>query len=242
MQLGNVHQSFNASMKIRTKHNGLKSRKSSKMFNQGYYGSITIRDILKKYSKSLCCSAISLYHSPICGGTAWGPSKVSVRNTLVPVLGSLAPQSRRAAVTRSSETAKGPAMTSNPYRFAARALAFPGTAPLPCSQRPHRPGVRRAAGALSRRERARGARPVLTLPATHRRVWESAREIANRQLETGNPNPYGIWNSCPSGRTLRTAQGALRTTFSATLPKSAWLSPVRPWVAMQIRSIAASFA
>jgi hypothetical protein len=40
----------------------------------------------------------------------------------------------------------------------------------------------------------------------------------------------------PIGPTVNTGQGAFRTTFSATLPIRAWERPVRPWVAMTIRS------
>lgn len=31
-----------------------------------------------------------------------------------------------------------------------------------------------------------------------------------------------------------TGHGASRTTFSATLPRSTWCSPVRPWVVSQL--------
>lgn len=53
---------------------------------------------------------------------------------------------------------------------------------------------------------------------------------------------YGIWNECPSGWTVSTGHGDLRTTRSATLPSSTWASPERPCVPMIIRSISFSRA
>src|SRR4029453_3671967 len=42
--------------------------------------------------------------------------------------------------------------------------------------------------------------------------------------------------------TVNTGHGAKRTTFSATLPRSTWDSPVRPWVPMTMRSAPRSWA
>ena len=56
------------------------------------------------------------------------------------------------------------------------------------------------------------------------------------------PPSYGVMNSRSSRLTTSTGQGALRITFSATLPKRACVRPVRPWVAMTIRSMLLSRA
>ena len=53
---------------------------------------------------------------------------------------------------------------------------------------------------------------------------------------------HGITNWWPSGRIVRTGQGAVRTTLSATLPMSTWASPERPCVARTIRSTACARA
>jgi hypothetical protein len=54
--------------------------------------------------------------------------------------------------------------------------------------------------------------------------------------------PYGITNSCCASRTVSTGQGDLRTTFSATLPRSMWAIGPRPWVPITMRSTFCAFA
>jgi len=49
-------------------------------------------------------------------------------------------------------------------------------------------------------------------------------------------------NSCSGCRTVSTGQGAMRTTFSATLPITRWLNALRPCVPMMTTSLPASFA
>ena len=59
--------------------------------------------------------------------------------------------------------------------------------------------------------------------------------------EKAAPQSLGLASRLLS-RIVRTGQGASRTIRSATDPSSTWLSPVRPWVAITIRSMACSFA
>lgn len=55
--------------------------------------------------------------------------------------------------------------------------------------------------------------------------------------ESGLGTSQGIAKEWPSARTASTGQGAVRITFSATLPSRACTSPPRPWVPSTTRSM-----
>ena len=70
-----------------------------------------------------------------------------------------------------------------------------------------------------------------------------AGTACGRRLDPYSPaGGAGISKACPGCLTVRTGQGALRTTFSATLPSSRCRTGPRPCVPMTIRSIALSVA
>jgi len=68
---------------------------------------------------------------------------------------------------------------------------------------------------------------------------EPAREPGSRADIGGPParSGYGMGTFRDGCLMVNTGHGALRTTFSATLPRRTWARPVRPWVAITIRSM-----
>jgi hypothetical protein len=63
-------------------------------------------------------------------------------------------------------------------------------------------------------------------PVLRERVVHVSRNIPIGPSFSGGGQ--GSTNSCPAGRTVRTGQGAFRTTFSATLPIKTCARPDRP--------------
>lgn len=75
-----------------------------------------------------------------------------------------------------------------------------------------------------------------------RRQADTAPPAAERAAVRRGPGRQGISKACCSGRTVRTGQCALRTTRSATLPRSMCAMGPRPCVPSTMRSMLSSRA
>lgn len=103
-----------------------------------------------------------------------------------------------------------------------------------------------APGGTRRARRAGGPRADVLCPRRHPAGGDRKARRPDRQsparVRCYITGIVGITNVWPGSLTVSTGHGALRTTFSATLPSNMWLTAPRPWVPITIRSISFSRA
>src|SRR5512145_494256 len=67
-------------------------------------------------------------------------------------------------------------------------------------------------------------------------LYDTDSDYGKWQNDRMLPINHRPWAADATGRTTSTEHGARRTTFSATLPKSTYMRPVRPCVPITMRS------